>query len=1090
MKKYFGIIIYALLSLVVYSGFAKTPALDKMLSERINDGKELNFYEIVKEYDKYYESIPMENRAGWKQYERWKYFYERRINPDGTFPKVGIVQNEAKKVEKLFKTERFLSNEWELVGPTDSPDPRYVSTGVGRVNCIRFHPNNPNELWIGAAAGGVWRSTNSGNNWSKVSPNNQFLTLGVTDIAIAPSAPNVIYVATGDAFGARSTGYDTYSIGIVKSTDGGQSWFQTNLEFELQTVSLVGRVLVHPENENIAIAATSNGIFKTIDGGNSWELKNSSYYFIDMEFKEDDPNIIIASTFTFGTGRGFIVRSTDNGETWNNVATVQGAKRIALATTPAAPDYMYALSGYVSDDNYNSFEFSSDAGATWIRTSDRSNSVNVLGRDASYEDDGQAWYDLALAVSPIDPNSLYTGGIDIWRSNSIGTTYSVVTNNRARNGLPFVHADIHDLQYSPDGSKIYAGTDGGVTLSTNNGQTWVELNTDLAITQYYKLALSQKDPNFIMGGTQDNGTSRLREGEWQIVNEGDGMDCYISPIDDRNVISSVYYGVFYRSSNYGNDFSITITSNSKNETATWVAPLAYSESSPNTVIVGFTNVWKSTSSGGAPWIKISTFGDNTNNPLRVLAVAPSNVNYMYAATGNTIRRTTDGGSSPWTLTNPPGGFGALITGIAVDPNNPERFWVSIGQFNAANKIWEFDGTNWHNRSGNLPNIPINTITYQNNSPDRLYIGTDIGVWYSDYNSGYWEPFGDGIPGTIVSDIEIHYDTKKIFAATHGRGIWKTDLIDCNLPQPQIEAIGNTVVCPGETVSLRYLGDSPNFKWSNGETTKEINVTESATYVVVIEDGTGCTAKSNPITVEFIEFNPVVLSVNGYSGFCEGVNDEVEISASAGFETYLWSNGETERTIKVSKAGQYSVIATTRDGCTSQSEVLDVQTVPLPEKPVINQFGRNLGVEDNYSSYQWFRDGSIIFNQNRPLLENISEDFLGSEFTVRVTNESGCPNTSDPYSFTTSVEKTDIHESITVSPNPSNGVFDLKINIQNSKPIDIIITNLAGEEIYSKRNIILNGQLEHNINITNQATGVYMLNINGSGFTWNTKLIKK
>lgn len=1091
MKKITSIILYAVFVLAFYSASASSPKLNKMLEERISEGKEFNFYELTKEYDAYYQAQPKDKRAGWKQYERWKYFNENRINPDGTFPKQGIVQEEAKKVEKLFKTERFLSNEWELVGPNYEPVPNSVSTGVGRVNCVRFHPDNVNEIWIGAAAGGIWKSTNAGTNWTKVSPSNQFLTLGITDIAIAPSSPNVIYAATGDAFGARSIGYDTYSQGVIKSTDAGTTWSETGLKFELQTVSLVGRVLVHPENENIAIAATSSGIYKTVDGGASWQVKQASPYFIDMEFKVDDPNILIASTFTFGTGRGFIYRSEDLGETWSAVATIQGAKRIALATSTADPDFMYALSGYFTDDNFNSFEISTDAGATWQRLSDRkAGAVNAIGRDETYEADGQAWYDLCLAVSPTDPSFLYTGGIDIWKSNTAGTDFSPVTSNRARNNRPFVHADIHDLIFTPDGSKIYAGTDGGVAVSSDNGKTWQSLNDDLAITQYYKFAISGGQDEFIVGGTQDNGTSSVKDGNWKILFDGDGGDCYINPNDNRNVMGSYIYGRFYYSSNFGDDYALTIDAELRKESASWIAPLAYSETTPNIVYVGFTNVWKSTTSGASAWTKISTFGDNSNTPLVYIAVAPSNGNVIYAASSQIIRKTSDGGTTGWENMLPPGGFSARITGIAVDNKNPDRFWVSLGQFNSNMKVMEYDGEKWINRTGNLPNVPINSITYQKDSPDRIYIGTDIGVWYTDYNSGYWEPYGAGIPGTIVSDIEINYTTNKIYAGTHGRGIWKTDLLTCNIASPTIEVLGETEFCPGGAVTLKYSGANENFEWSTGENTREITVSESGFYFVTIDDGQGCSAKSTPIEVVVYDVDDIEINVSGVSALCEGQNSEVNLNASFGFDSYLWNTGDTGKQLTVTEPGEYWVKGTTKDGCESQSEVFNVLSVPLPEKPVINQYGRNLGVPDTYASYQWFRNGSQIFNQKSALLENISEDWLGSKFTVVVTDEYGCEVESDPYDMTTSINDFSFENSFKVTPNPSDGIFNINATIANSNPLDVIITNMLGEEVYTKRNVVQFGKIEMTIDLTSQPAGVYMLNINSEGTTWTTKIIKR
>jgi photosystem II stability/assembly factor-like uncharacterized protein len=1099
MKRFSIIITFILISVSLLTLKAeKNMKLEKMLSDRIENGKELNFYELVDEYEKQWEGIPYEERGGWKQFQRWKYFYERRINPDGTFTDPGKLYNEAKKIEKMYDIDRVQNTTWEFVGPSDDPEPNNVSTGIGRLNCLRFHPDNEQEIWVGAAAGGIWRSTTGGDNWVKMSPNNEFQTLGITDIAIAPSSPNIIYAATGDAFGARSTGYDTYSAGVIKSTDAGNTWSKTDLRYDISQVQLIGRVLVHPDDENVVFAATSQGIYKSEDGGDSWIRKPTpNYYFIDMEFKADDPSIIIASTYTFNQGRGFIFRSIDNGESWEQVAQINGAKRIAITISHADPNFMYAISGFWQDDNFNSFEFSSDAGETWTTTSSRNQGApNILGRDEDYDDEGQAWYDLSIAANPTNIEELYTGGIDIWKTSALGTSFEPVSHNRARFNRPFVHADIHDLQYTSDGSKIYAATDGGVALSTDNGESWSSLNENLEITQYYKIDVYNKDESFLVGGTQDNGTSRLLNGEWSIIMEGDGMDCYIDPNDNRNVLASVYYGSFQRSTNYGEDFRYAFSTFDTDEAADWTAPLAYSESNPNLVIIGHSNVYRSTSGGNVPWVRISDFGNNT--PLVALAIAPSNPNYIYAASRVILRVTSNSGADGWSRIFPPSGFGGIITGITVDQNNPERIWVSIGQFNRESKVWEYDGENWFNRSGNLPNIPINCIAYQNNSPDRLYIGTDLGVWYSDYNSGFWEPYGSGIPGTIVADIDLHYQSNQIYVGTHGRGIWRAPLIQCNLPQPEIEVIGDTDLCQGETVTLRYNGDVENFAWSTGSTEREIEVGASGEYVLIVDDGDGCTAKSAPIIINVTEFDPVEISFEGFGAFCEDINSEVELIASPGFETYQWYKDGTEipnatnDVLTTTETGNYQVMAITEEGCPSESPAYEVINASLPEPPELVQWkGTNISVDDIWTSYEWYKDGQRLFLESEHIISDIDDSWVGSEVYVIVTDDKGCPVESNTITvYATSVNNEFEKEVASISPNPSDGIFTLDLRTGTNKPVDITVTNILGQEIYTKKNLVQFGTLNLDIDISNEAEGVYILNVTSEGFTWSTKLIKE
>ena len=1087
-------LIAVVVAVYVFANFnanATPPKVDQLLSESISEGKELNYYEIVNAYDEYFANIPEDQRGGWKQYQRWKSFTEDRINPDGTFPSNSFMTQQAQSIQKYFAGDQFQSVTWDLLGPTEEPKEKNNSTGVGRVNCLRFHPNNQEEIWVGAAAGGVWKSTNAGDSWNPVTPLNQFQAMGVTDLAIAPSAPNVIYVATGDAHGANSTGYDTYSIGIIKSTDGGNSWAKTNLTFDLSSASLIGRVLVHPENENIVLAATKGGILKSTDGGYTWEQKQGTYYFIDMEFKTDDPNVIIASTFTYNGGEGFIYRSTNAGDSWNKVYTVNGAKRITLAVTESETNYIYALSGFWQDDNFNSFDLSTDAGKTWIKLADRNDgSPNILGRyGSSYNVEGQAWYDLAVGVSPTNSEIVFTGGIDIWKSQGL-SNFTQSSDNRAEGGLPFVHADIHDLQFTPDGTKVYAATDGGVAVSTNNGVSWTSKNSGLAITQYYKFAVAANDEDYIIAGSQDNGTVRFRNDQWEMIMSGDGMDGYIDPNNNSNVIASVYYGEFYVSNNFGNSFNSTISASQhdKNESAEWTAPLAFSESNPNVVVVGLSNVYRSTSSGGKPWDKISNFPPN--RPLVVVAIAPSNPNVVYAARRYELFMKFGSGIADWKQLTPPGGFGAKITDIKVDPNNPERFWVTLGQFNANTKVLEYDGEEWINKTGNLPNVPVNCIVYQNNSPDRLYIGTDLGVWYSDYNSGVWEPYGNDIPYTIVADLELHYATNQIFAGTHGRGIWKAEMNQCNLPQPVIEADGPIEICAGETVTLSLSEDYSNFTWSTGSTANEITVGETGSYYITIQDPDGCSATSNVMNVVVNDFEPMTISTGDYAAFCDGQNEEVSLIATFGFKEYEWNTGETTPAITVTEEGEYYVTGTTTEGCKSTSEVYNVLSANPPDAPEIKQRGRDIFVDDVYSKYRWYKNGDLMFQYKEHDIKQFDPEWVGDTITVEVTDNLGCSATSTKYPILSGVNDNDTKELITVTPNPGHGIYTLKASLIDNKNIDIVITNMLGQEVFAKRNVLHFGSVNYDIDISSQPAGVYILNISGKEFSWNTKLIKE
>ncbi|MCE2773458.1 MAG: hypothetical protein LW750_08475, partial [Bacteroidetes bacterium] len=303
-------------------------------------------------------------KGGYKQFKRWEAFVEPRVYPSGdlTLPSSSferfneyLDQNNEALAQYMQRygvpigsqTNRVaaqapavLSNPWQFVGPTGFP----TGGGAGRVNCVRFDPTNANIMYAGTPAGGLWRSTNAGVNWTLISSTDALASIGVTDIAIDHTNTQVLYIATGDGDAG-----DTYSIGVLKSTDGGATWNTTGLNWTVNQGRVISKLLMHPTNNQILVAATSNGIYRTTDGGASWAQTQSNNSFKDMEFKPGDPNTVYA------TGTRFF-KSTNNGATWTQITTGlptnTQTNRMAIAVSPANPAYVYVLAGNASNSGY------------------------------------------------------------------------------------------------------------------------------------------------------------------------------------------------------------------------------------------------------------------------------------------------------------------------------------------------------------------------------------------------------------------------------------------------------------------------------------------------------------------------------------------------------------------------------------------------------------------------------------------------------------------------------------------------------------------------------------------------------------------
>ena len=237
-------------------------------------GKENNFFAVQKAFNEYWKDKTPQKGVGYKQFRRWEWYYEQRVNADGSFPPNDVVVKEWNKYSETHggnpKAPGTTGN-WTPKGPNSS-DGGYA--GLGRINCIAFHPTDFNTFWVGTPAGGLWKTTNFGSTWSTVTDN--IPVLGVSDIAINPSNPNIIYIATGDGDGGSlssctgSTNGDTKSIGILKSIDGGNSWNTTGMNWSVTDAKLIRRLIINPNDPNILYAAASDGIWKTTNGGTTW----------------------------------------------------------------------------------------------------------------------------------------------------------------------------------------------------------------------------------------------------------------------------------------------------------------------------------------------------------------------------------------------------------------------------------------------------------------------------------------------------------------------------------------------------------------------------------------------------------------------------------------------------------------------------------------------------------------------------------------------------------------------------------------------------------------------------------------------------
>lgn len=746
--------------------------------ERMTDKENPTFNEIREAVHSFYNSLKGKRKPGFKQFERWQWFARQRLDKDGRFDMAHQYRAWLEKEDRFGPPgiSRAFGADWQELGPFNADD----ISGVGRLNCIEFDPQDNNIMWVGAPTGGLWKSTDGGISWST---NTDLLpNLGVSDIVIHPQNSAIMYIATGDKQRGSALSY-----GVLKSMDHGQTWQFTGLNPRLEDKYKIAKLIMHPSNTETLMCSTNKGIYKTTDGGDTWELKIAGDFF-DLEVHPYRSNIWYATLSKDG-----VYKSMDSGDTWERLSNglpdaSTGIGRIVIALSKSSPGIMYAL--YTQDivgqgwvwALYGVYRSSND-GASWQKQA--GTLPNILGWEADGIDSaGQGGYALVLQVNPEDSETLIAGSVDLWKSTDGGTTWNIITHWTEDSSVAFLHADHHELAYLPGSANVlFCCHDGGLSRSIDNGISWSQISAGLAIHQVYRVATSAVEPAYFAVGAQDNGSSYFR-GSWNILSGGDGMDCMIDYSDPATVYSSAQRGYIVRT-NDGGQTGINIFTDVPG-VFTWLTPLAMHPFDSATIYTASDRVYMSTDQGDNS-TAISPL--LTGAPITVLKTSPINGNVIVVSDGVHLFRTVNGGSTWNELNNAL--FPAFITDVALHPQNQNIFWVTIGgygrwhsKFLWFNLPYETDkpkifhtmdgGVTWTDVSGQIPNVPANCVAVDANTLG-VYLGTDLGVFYSASGTGDWVRYDNGLPNAIITDIDIQPATGKLLAATYGRGVWQSPL---------------------------------------------------------------------------------------------------------------------------------------------------------------------------------------------------------------------------------------------------------------------------------------------------------------------------
>ena len=786
--------------------------------------QQANFLTTVVAFEKYWEGREITRSSGYKPFKRWEYYWVDRVYPDGTRRPADEAFNAYFQfLETNSSRDGEFTGDWENLGPIEKPGNAGTGqpNGNGRINAIAFHPTDADILWIGAPAGGLWVTEDGGQSWT--SHTDGLPTLGVSSILIDYSNTNTMYIGTGD----RDAG-DAPGMGVMKSTDGGLTWSSSNTGMGNVTV---GRMIMHPTDPNTILAATSGGVFKSTDAGVNWSNKASGN-FKEIVFKVDDPDIVFASK------GGSFYRSTDGGDNWTLITSgIGSASRGVIGVTEADPDVVYFHT--VVGSEYGGIYKSDDAG---LNFSLKSTTPNIMSWGCTGGSGGQGWYDLDLAVDPDNENLVYSGGVNVWRSASSGSSWSINSHWVGSCGVPAVHADCHVLEFSPVDGRLYAGNDGGIYWTDNNGTTWTEITSGLAISQIYKIGQALTNKDKVMNGYQDNGSATyLGEDEgFLTVMGGDGMDCAYDHQDDRYAYGEYYNGAgISRIFNNNNQGQI---GGGIGESGAWVTPFALDVNDPETMYVGMKNLWVSHNirSYSVQWATVSNIG--TQN-CRVIEQSQADDGIFYVAKwGDLLYRCDDiySENPQWTDLSSFLPIGGTPTDIETSPVDPDVVYMTLNY-----KVFKSEdrGVSWEDISLNLPVASTNTIEVYKNSDQGLYLGTDAGIFYIDSSMDEWLLFSDGFPvAANVSEIEVYYDSLSpaddaVRASTYGRGLWSSPTFYSS-PTAEFES-SETNIPSGCVIEFfdKSSGVPHQWAWSFEGATPDTSNEQNPTNIQYLIEGT-------------------------------------------------------------------------------------------------------------------------------------------------------------------------------------------------------------------------------------------------------------
>ncbi|HEY2015196.1 MAG TPA: hypothetical protein VGH38_16920 [Bryobacteraceae bacterium] len=763
------------------------------------------------------------------------------------------------------------------------------ATMGGRIDDIAVVESDPRIIYVGSAAGGIFKTVNAGNTWQAIFDDQPNPSIG--DLALAPSNPSILYVGTGEANNRQSSSWGN---GVYKSMDGGTTWTHLGLA----ETHHIGRIVVHPTNPDIVYVAAlgdlwaankERGVYKSTDGGATWAQTlaiNENTGVSDIAIDPQSPNILYAAAYerrrtVFGYNGGGpdggLYRSTDSGSHWTKMA----------GGLPATGDVgRCSLDIYRRNTNivYAEFEHatrggvyrSEDKGVTWARMSDTNPRPSYFSQ---------------IRVDPNNDQRVWLGGVNIYTSEDGGRTF---VQTRFRD----VHSDVHAIWIDPSNSEhMLSGNDGGVWVTWDSGRNWRHLN-NIAIGQFYEVAYDFQKPYHVCGGLQDNyswcgpsaslQSTGIGNEDWITVQGGDGFHARIDPTDANIIYAESQDGNLSRRDLKTSE-SKSIRPQEDSDTAPryrfqWNSPLIISPHDAKTLYYGGNHLFKSTDRGDT-WVRLGedlTTGASRDQQsilgkipkrgetlslhdgvvawpcITAIAESPVRAGVLYAGTDDGNLQVSRDGGKTWSnvASHIPGvPKGAYVSRIEASRKEEGTVYVTFDNHRSGDfAIYIFasrnHGDSWTKITNGIPQGAgtVHVIREDPANANLLFAGTEFGLFFTLNRGQNWEKMKNGLPTVPVFDLQIHPREHDLILATHGRSIWIMDNISA-----LEEMAGNDSVL---TTDLHIFTPRPGVEW------------KMANYRGFL--GTGLFFAANPQTGVVLDYfakagGPVRLTVKDKAG---------------------------------------------------------------------------------------------------------------------------------------------------------------------------------------------------------------------------------